>query len=69
MVSKPGQDRQGVKICVAGTETQKTISVDAGHFLEDSVTLVTVNFVLKMGENFAVTVFPQEKAWEMLLVR
>lgn len=57
--------RQGVKVCVAGAETQKTISVDAGHFLDDNVTLVPVNFVPKMGENFVVTIFPQEKALEI----
>lgn len=57
--------RQGVKACVAGAETQKTISVDAGHFLEDNVTLVPVNFVPPTGKNFAVTIFPREKTWEI----
>ena len=36
--------QQGIKVCVAEAETQKTISVDAGHFLKDNVTLVPVNF-------------------------
>lgn len=57
--------RQGVKVCVTGAEAQKTISVDAGHLLEDNVTLVPVNFLPKAGENFAVTIFPQEKALEI----
>ncbi len=57
--------QQGVKVCVAGAGVQKTISVDTSHFLEDNVTLVPVNFLPKAGQNFAVTIFHQEKALEI----
>lgn len=57
--------QHGVKVCMAGADTQKTISVDASLFLEDNVTLVPVNFIPQMGENFVVTIFPQDKALEI----
>ena len=57
--------RQQIQVCVAGAGYQKTIVVDAGNFLEDSITLVPVNFVPKMGENYVVTIFPKEKALEI----
>ena len=53
-------DRRGMRVYITGSEYQRTVLVNASHFFEDSITLVPVNFIPKLGKNFTVTIEPDE---------
>lgn len=52
----------GGTVCVSGSEHQRTILVDAIHFVEDSITLMPIDFIPDSGKNFAVKIEPDVKA-------
>lgn len=56
---------QEIKVCVAGSKYWRTVLVDTVNFLENSITLIPINFIPDSGENFTVTVEPDGKAAEL----
>lgn len=57
--------QQKVKVCIAGAEYQRTILVNAVQFLEDSITLVPVDFIPTLGKNFEITIESDKKIVEL----
>lgn len=51
---------QNIKVCIAGAEHYRKVSVNAVNFLEDGITLVPINFIPYPGKNFGVTIEPVE---------
>ena len=54
--------RQGMKVCISGSEHRRTVLVDAIHFVENRITLVPVDFIPDSGRNYAIKIEPDVKA-------
>lgn len=51
---------QNIKVCIAGADHYRKVSVNAVNFLEDGITLIPINFISYPGKNFGVTIEPVE---------
>ena len=56
---------QDIKVCIAGAEDYRKVSVNAVNFLEDGITLVPINFIPYPGDNFGVTIEPEEETLQL----
>lgn len=47
-----------MKVCISGSERRRNVLVDFVYFLENTITLVPVDFIPDSGKNFMVEIEP-----------